>query len=137
MNEVPTLDFTSMGVRTSGPRKAIYKWLMEHPIHPTVDEIFRALRPEMPNLSRTTVYNVLYLLVEKGLVQQLDSEQGEARFDGTMTPHAHFKCTQCGAFVDFPEALPPQPEQSEGFRIDRTIVMHYGLCPACAAARAE
>ena len=45
------------GLTPSGPRVAIYAWLRGNAAHPTIDQIFRALRPDHPSLSRTTVYN--------------------------------------------------------------------------------
>ena len=47
------------GVRPSAQRVAIMKYLMEHKVHPTVDDIYNAILPDMPSLSKTTVYNVL------------------------------------------------------------------------------
>ena len=43
-------------------RIAIMEYLMEHPIHPSADDIYTALSPSMPTLSKTTVYNTLKLV---------------------------------------------------------------------------
>ena len=40
-------------------RIAIMEYLMEHRTHPSADEIYTALSPSMPTLSKTTVYNTL------------------------------------------------------------------------------
>ena len=65
------------GLAPSGPRMAIYAWLRANPIHPTIDQIFRALRPANPSLSRTTVYNVLHAFVACGLAAVVRTEDGE------------------------------------------------------------
>ena len=56
-------------IRPSVQRMAIYNFLAENPVHPTVDTIYTALSPQMPTLSRTTVYNTLRQFSECGLVQ--------------------------------------------------------------------
>jgi Fur family transcriptional regulator, peroxide stress response regulator len=39
------------------------------------------LHPEIPTLSKTTVYNTLNLLLEAGLVKHLNFEENETRYD--------------------------------------------------------
>ncbi|HOG69585.1 MAG TPA: transcriptional repressor, partial [Fibrobacteraceae bacterium] len=56
------------GIRPSVQRVRIFKFLMQSKEHPTVEMIFNALLPEMPSLSRTTVYNTVELFKEVGLV---------------------------------------------------------------------
>ncbi len=124
------------GLAPSGPRMAIYAWLRANPIHPTIDQIFRALRPANPSLSRTTVYNVLHAFVACGLAAVVRTEDGELRYDGRAEPHAHFKCTHCGALHDLGDIPPDVPSQvglPEGFRADAASVTLWGRCPACAA----
>lgn len=124
------------GLTPSAPRVAIYAWLVGHPTHPTVDEIFRALRPGMPTLSRTTVYNVLHAFVAHGLADKVRTEDLELRYDGTTAPHAHFKCTACGALLDLgaiPEGMLAQAGLPEGCRVEASALTAWGLCPRCAS----
>ena len=51
------------GIRPSLQRVCVYRYLRGVKTHPTVDEIYSALLPEYPSLSRTTVYNTLELLI--------------------------------------------------------------------------
>lgn len=46
----------SHSIKPSVQRIAIMQYLMDHHTHPTVDEIYTALAPSMPTLSKTTVY---------------------------------------------------------------------------------
>ena len=123
------------GLAPSGPRMAIYAWLRANPIHPTIDQIFRALRPANPSLSRTTVYNVLHAFVACGLAGKVRTEDLELRYDGCAEPHAHFKCTRCGAILDL-EGLPRNLAQRVGLpkecRAQAAAVTFWGLCPNCA-----
>ena len=93
---------SSFGVKPSMQRIAIMEYLMTHRTHPTVDEIYTALSPSMPTLSKTTVYNTLRLLAEHGAVLELDMDSRNTRFDGDVTPHAHFYCKSCGRIEDLP-----------------------------------
>ena len=52
-------------------RIAIMDYLMEHRVHPTADEIYNALYPTMPTLSKTTIYNTMKLFSEQGAVKAL------------------------------------------------------------------
>ncbi len=125
------------GLTPSAPRTAIYGWLLEHPTHPTVDAVYRALRPTMKTLSRTTVYNVLHAFVEHGLADKVRTEDLELRYDGNTAPHAHFKCTGCGALLDLgaiPEGALAQAGLPEGCRVDASALTAWGLCPACVGA---
>lgn len=123
------------GLQPSKARVAIYEWLTSHPVHPTVDVVYSALRPHMQTLSRTTVYNVLHAFVECGLAEKVHSEDLELRYDGNISRHAHFKCTQCGALTDLgpiPEAVSQEVGLPDGFLPRTTAVTLWGLCPKCA-----
>lgn len=88
------------GIRPSIQRIAIYAYLCEHPVHPTVDMMFSALASAYPTLSRTTIYNTLKLFAECGLVQTIQIEEDKIRYDADVTPHLHFKCLKCGQVFD-------------------------------------
>ena len=106
---------------------------MTHRTHPTVDEIYTALSPSMPTLSKTTVYNTLRLLAERGAVLELDMDSRNTRFDGDVTPHAHFYCKSCGRIEDLPliggehllQAVP------ESFDVSDVQVYYKGICRDC------
>lgn len=94
----------SCGISPSPQRVAVYGYLEKHRIHPTAETIMRDLKPELPTLSLTTVYNTLKLFVTKKLISEVIIEDGELRFDADMRDHAHFKCTRCQKVYDlFPE----------------------------------
>lgn len=123
------------GLRPSVPRVAIYQFLVTHPVHPTVDDIYSALRPKMRTLSRTTVYNVLHSFVERGLADKVHTEDLELRYDANVTPHAHFKCLSCGRVYDFAETpcedLLPYAQLPEGFAPTSISLIVRGKCQRC------
>lgn len=102
--------------------------------HPSADEIYAALLGDTPGLSRTTVYNALHLLVEKGLLRELEIESGCLRYDiARQAPHCHFICRVCHRIFDMP--LPKLPTESEidrrGFQTESMELSFKGLCPDC------
>ena len=88
------------GLSPSFQRLKIYSYLRGTQSHPTAYSIFKELKEEIPSLSKTTVYNVLNVLVEKGLVNQVRIEDNELRFDAELREHGHFKCSTCGSVSD-------------------------------------
>lgn len=128
------------GLSPSAPRVAIYDWLCANPVHPTVDGIYKALRPSHPTLSRTTVYNVLHAFVARGLADAVRTEDLELRYDGNVHPHAHFKCTACGKVEDLegiPRGIATKVGISKQYIVRSTALTLWGLCPDCAAAQKQ
>lgn len=122
------------GIRPSIQRVAVMSYLLNHRTHPTVDEIYSALSPAMPTLSRTTVYNTLHLLYEHGAIMVLVIDGVNAHFDGFTHPHAHFLCTSCGKVYDveldntsFVERNTPH----NAAVITDTQLYYKGICKSC------
>lgn len=123
----------SCGVRPSLQRLAIYKYVAEHPTHPTADEIYEALKDQIPTLSKTTVYNTMKLFVSSGVVDEVFIDRTSERFDGNTVLHAHFMCEDCGRIydseiTDLPTVSSYAPEGSE---LRRTQLLYYGICTDC------
>ncbi len=123
------------GISPSPQRIAILRFMVEHRCHPSVDNIYTALSTEIPSLSRTTVYNTLWLLVEKGVIIGLDIDRANTRFDYSESEHAHFRCLKCETIYDVPlEQQHPQMPKP-GFQI-RTVSINYtGICCNCSNNR--
>ena len=125
---------SGFGVKPSLQRLAIMEYLMTHRTHPTADEIFNALSPSMPTLSKTTVYNTLKLFAEQGAVLSLDIDPKNTHFDGDITPHAHFYCKSCGAIHDLSMVEGDRLMQAvpAGLQVTEVQVYYKGLCRKCS-----
>lgn len=124
------------GVKPSAQRIVILRYLMENRIHPTVDEIFKALQPDNPTLSRTTVYNTLRLLAAADIIRRIEVGDSEgARWDYSQHDHAHFLCTTCGHVtdVDYSMSSPSFTLPPKGYTVRSAEVIFKGLCPSCSA----
>lgn len=78
------------GIRPSVQRLAIMDYLINHPIHPNVDDVYQGLCDQVPTLSRTTVYNTLRMLSEKKAAQMITIDEHRVCYDGNTNPHVHF-----------------------------------------------
>lgn len=124
----------SHSIKPSVQRIAIMQYLMDHHTHPTVDEIYTALAPSMPTLSKTTVYNTLKLLDEHAAIQTLTIDGRNTCYDGNTTPHAHFFCKVCCKVYDLP--CPPDlfrlaASGTEGHDVQEVHYYYKGICKHC------
>jgi len=114
-------------------RTAVMNYLLNNRTHPTVEEIYLALSPMMPTLSKTTVYNTLNLFVERGAIRSLAIDEKNARYDIDISAHAHFLCSTCGAVKDIYNVKPEvfQLPENDEFIIQSVEVSYSGICNEC------
>ncbi|WP_297676928.1 Fur family transcriptional regulator [uncultured Bacteroides sp.] len=127
-------------IKPSVQRIAIMKYLMEHHTHPTVDEIYTALSPTIPTLSKTTVYNTLKILTEEGAAQTLTIDERNTCYDADTTPHAHFLCKCCGKIYDlaYDNAIKKVGDMKmDGHEIQELHFYYKGICKQCKADQEE
>jgi Fe2+ or Zn2+ uptake regulation protein len=94
----------SAGLRCTPQRLAVYDHLARAQHHPTAEDVYQAVRVELPRISLATVYKALEALVETGVAARLPAAGGEAkgRYDARRDPHYHFRCLRTGAVHDLP-----------------------------------
>lgn len=124
------------GIRPSAQRIAIMGYLMDNRVHPSVDDIYNGLLAENPTLSRTTVYNTLWLFAEAGAVEVLTIDRNNTRFDYSEYPHAHFLCDGCGRIFDVPadRSAVIAGDGCRKFHVRQMSLYYRGLCDSCHAA---
>jgi Fe2+ or Zn2+ uptake regulation protein len=93
------------GQRYTEQRASVYRYLLGTDAHPTADDVFTAVRSEIPDISLATVYKALETLVGCGLAMKLTYGDGSARYDARTDPHPHARCLTCGAVLDVPGRL--------------------------------
>jgi len=120
-------------IKPSVQRTAVMDYLLNNRTHPTIDEIYLALSPSMPTLSKTTVYNTLDIFVERGAVRALVIDEKNARYDVDISAHAHFICKSCGNVHDIFDLKPSLfhiPTETP-FKIDTIEISYMGFCDKC------
>jgi len=122
--------------RITPQRHAVLRILAASEEHPSVAEMYEAVRVEFPTTSLATIYKTVSLLKEIGEVLELGFHDSNNRYDGTRPfPHPHVICTQCKKIMD-PELLSldnlsAEMSQKTGYRIVSHRLDFFGLCPDC------
>lgn len=122
----------AFGIRPSLPRVEVMQYLLEHPTHPNVDTIYRDLLEKVPSLSKTTVYNTVQKLSEKGAVLRLTIDDKNVCFDGNAEPHPHFLCKNCGKIYDLKFSQKVDLKLDSCEHLVQEISFYYrGICKDC------
>ena len=121
------------GVQPSYQRVRILQYLIEKENHPSVLELYEQISREIPTLSKTTVYNTLNALVEKGLVTALPLTSDEMRYDHNTDAHHHFLCRKCGRIIDIDvKCAYTRLTEIAGHRIEAVYGHFRGVCKECS-----
>lgn len=123
------------GARMTAQRLAICEYLDGNTGHPTVSDVYEALRAQFPTMSLATVYNTLRLLVELDLVHEAaTAPDGSTRYDPDTEPHLNLICTSCHRIVDVHELDLSQIDRlssAQGFQVADINIAVHGLCSIC------
>jgi len=123
---------TCKGIRPSYQRIKILEYLRHCNAHPTVDEIYTALSPTIPTLSKATIYNTLHAFIEAGLVREINIENDHLRYDIMVENHGHFRCNQCGEIFNFNVDIDQLSINGlQDFQVEKKDIYYSGLCPSC------
>jgi Fur family transcriptional regulator, peroxide stress response regulator len=119
-------------IRPSQQRLKILEYFHIHRNHPTVDDIYKYLKPKMPTITKATIYNNLKIFIEKQLIRDVHIEDNEVRYEITCKRHGHFKCNECGTIYDFAVEMDDiSSNELNEFQIDNKNVYFRGICPKC------
>ncbi len=129
-----------LGLKSSTVRDAVARAALKRRGHFSVDDLIADLGPNS-DAHPATVYRVLPLLIDAGLIQTTLVSTGEsARYERAFERehHDHLICTGCGKVVEFHseaiEALQQEIAQHFGFRLRAHVHELMGFCKACAGS---
>ncbi len=123
------------GLRITASRCAVLEWLDTHP-HATADDICEGVRARLGAISKQTVYGILGVCMDAGLVRQIRPDGHPARFERRIGDnHHHLICRNCGRIEDTDCKAGQRPcltpDRDHGFDVDEAEVMFWGLCAVC------
>ena len=133
------MTFRSAGLRRGDAREQVVDLLAAEPCALSAVEIEEALRRRGRRIGRASIYRVLELLAEHGLVERVAVGPGLARFERSMPGgehhHHHLVCEECGRLVAFDDpglerAISGVSERL-GVRIEHHEVLLRGACSDC------
>jgi Fur family peroxide stress response transcriptional regulator len=121
--------------RKSRQRERIYEAILSSKSHPTAQEVYGALKAELPSLSLGNVYRNIAILLEEGRLQAGEFGSGTVRYDAVTAGHYHFVCERCGAVsdLDMPadEGITAAARRLSPHRVSGHTVRFYGTCAGC------
>jgi len=132
------------GLKSSSVREAVARAALRRQGHFCVNDLVQELRGQgVADAHAATVYRVLPLLVEIGLIQMTLVSTGEsARYERAFERehHDHLICTACGKVVEFQfeaiEMLQRDIAERFGFQLTGHVHELLGTCKECRVASA-
>ncbi|MGB8992438.1 MAG: transcriptional repressor [Desulfobaccales bacterium] len=128
------------GLRRTPEREEILREIFEIHGHFDVDELHLRLRNQGTKVSKASIYRVLPLLIDCGLVREVDFSDGHWHYEHIYghAHHCHLRCLRCGEILEFEEPtlnrLEEQLAREYGYRIKGHQLQVHGYCATCQEA---
>ncbi|WP_346292989.1 transcriptional repressor [Sphaerothrix gracilis] len=128
------------GFRFTDQRKKILEVFKNAPVghHLSAEEIYQRLSDQGKNISISTVYRAVHLMVNLNLLRELGLAEDKKYYELSapfMHQHHHLVCVQCGTVQEFEEDLITTVSINEaeerGFAISNCQFTVFALCPTC------
>ncbi len=125
--------YRQLGLKLTPQRLAILNHLSGNTLHPSAEDIYKAVLKQFPTMSFATVYNTLYALQAKGGVRVLTIDPDKKRYDPNVEPHHHLFCVKCKDIIDVIKnfQLNLSSDITENFDILSSCIEFHGICKKC------
>jgi Fur family transcriptional regulator, ferric uptake regulator len=123
---------SSKGLRRTKQRETIIEAAFSSEDHFNADELLVRVKKITPSVSRATVYRSLALLVECGLLREVDLGRDQTWYDPNFIDkpqHNHLICKDCDLVVEF--------EDQHIALLEDCITRRLGFSPATKSIRIE
>ena len=121
-------------------RMRIIEYLKSVKTHPTAEDVYKAVRKDLPAITLATVYRNLHLLADNGEILRF-RVGNEYRFDYDTDVHQHFVCENCGGVMDvYHEEISEyamKKAKSKEFRPKSVRIIFYGDCRKCGKKKTK
>lgn len=123
------------GLKATPNRLMILKIIRENGYALSSDDIVKSAE----EIDKVTVYRTLKSFETIGLIHQVPTDDGVARYapctngcahDHAHDLHAHFQCVSCGQVTCMDEEL-ALPKVPTNFEVQQAQLLMKGLCPTC------
>lgn len=126
------------GIPPTSQYLKILKYLLINEGHPSAEDVYIALSPSVPELSRSRVYTILELFSSHGIINKITLEGDVTHYDADVGSATHFVCEYCGAIkdviADSRERQYPT-DLHESAVVEEILVVYKGMCEKCAAEK--
>src|SRR3984957_3905200 len=120
------------GLRKTAQRDAIIEAAFSTESHYTAEDLLTMSKAIENSVSRATVYRTLPLLVESGVLREMDFGKDQKYYDPNFTRHPqhnHLICVDCDRIVEF--------EDRNIETLENCITKRLGFSPASKIVRIE
>ncbi len=87
------------------------------------------------DVDQATIYRVLDVLTQKGLISRLEFGEGKYRYELQKKHHHHLICQSCGRIEDvegnFVDQIEKEIKSKNGFLIKSHSLEFFGVCKKC------
>ncbi len=123
-------------MKVTQPRKAVLSVLSHSKAPVDVEGIKQSLEAKKIRVDQATIYRILKMFVDKGMVKKISLQEGKTHFELADRPHHHHvQCQSCGTIRDVEECEIHELERivakKTGFRIVSHSLELIGVCPSC------
>ena len=137
----------SKGLRNTPQRNAIVEAIFSSDDHFTADDLWERIRKTKSldsQSSRATVYRTISLLVEAGLLHEIDLGDDQKTYDPNFVDspaHNHLVCIDCGKVIEFEDAhiqlMNDCAARRLGFRAERQTLKIEACCEKASGCTAD
>jgi Fur family ferric uptake transcriptional regulator len=128
MEQLPNMRLTTQ-------RQIILEELGKVTSHPTANEVYDMVRKRLPRIGLGTVYRNLELMADSGIILKLEVGGTQKRFDATVEPHYHVRCSKCGRVddidIDVQEHINAKATAASNYLILGHHIEFTGFCHDC------
>jgi len=125
-------------LKTNGQRLTFQKKLVLGALKPrpqTVLEIYSAVHCQNTKINKTTVYRILKNLLQLGLINKVQLNDSEIRFElKGKEHHHHLVCESCGSIEDIElseDILLKEVKRKSNFAVRTHSLEFFGICKKC------
>ncbi|TKB06729.1 Fur family transcriptional regulator [Desulforhopalus sp. IMCC35007] len=128
MEQMPNMRLTTQ-------RQIILEELGKVTSHPTANEVYDMVRKRLPRIGLGTVYRNLELMADTGVILKLEVGGTQKRFDATVTPHYHIRCSKCGkvddVHIEVQQQINQRAQNASNYKILGHHIEFSGICYDC------
>lgn len=123
-------------IKNTPGRIAILEILQKAKKPVDIQFIIEELDKKQASIDRATVFRIINVFTEQGIVHKLEFSEGKARYELTSLPHHHHViCVNCGIVKDIEDCDVDDLEKKISKNLEFEIQTHrlefFGLCKKC------
>lgn len=123
-------------LKATPARLGVLKALETTNIPLDVISLLNYLKKNNIKVDKVTVFRILNILSEKGLVTPIQLGEGKFRYEhSAKTEHHHFICEKCSRIIDISDCniykLEKEIKRKKGLFVKRHSLEFFGICKQC------